>query len=81
MLTTVKAEVDVSGNVRPLEPIEVTRTTKAIVTLLDEPSEARNGGNSARALAFLRSNRIPEESRTSAKQIDARIEEVRDSWE
>lgn len=81
MLTTVKAEIDVDGNVRLLEPIEVTRTTKAIVTLLDEPGGARNGGNAARALAFLRSNRLPECSRPSVSDIDARIQEARDSWD
>lgn len=81
MLTTVKAEIDVGGNIRLLEPLEVTRTTKAIVTLLDESGGARNGGNAARALAFLRSNRLPEDSRTSPSEIDARIEEARDSWD
>lgn len=77
MLTTVKAEIEVGGKVRLLEPIEVTRTTKAIVTLLDEP--ARNGDNASRALEFLRANRLPESSRSSTSEIDARIEEARDS--
>ena len=81
MLTSVKAEIDVGGNVRLLEPLEVTRTTKAIVTLLEEQEGARNGGNARRALAFLRSNRLPEDSRPSAAEIDARIEEARDSWD
>ncbi len=36
MLTTVKAEIDVNGNVRLLEPIKVKRKGLAIVTLLDE---------------------------------------------
>ena len=81
MLTTVKAEIDVEGNVRLLEPLEVTRTTKAIVTLLDEPAGARNGGNAARVLTFLRSNRLPENSRTPEPEIDARIMEARDSWD
>jgi hypothetical protein len=79
MLTTVKAEIEVGGKVRLLEPLEVTRTTKAIVTLLDEP--VRNGGNASRALEFLRSNRLPQAARSSAAAIDARIEEARDSWD
>lgn len=79
MLTTVKAEIEVGGKIRLLEPLEVTRTTKALVTLLDEPT--RNGGNAARSLEFLRANRLPENSRSSASEIDARIEEARDSWD
>lgn len=79
MLTTIKAEIEVGGKVRLLEPLEITRTTKAIVTLLDDP--VRNGGNASRVLEFLRSNRLPEEARSSAAEIDARIEEARESWD
>lgn len=35
MLTTIEAEIDVNGNVRLLEPIKVTKTSRAIVTLLE----------------------------------------------
>lgn len=79
MLTTVKAEIDVGGKVRLLEPLDVTRTTKAIVTLLDESPQ--NEGNASRTLEFLRSNRLPEGSRSSPSEIELRIEEARDSWD
>ena len=36
MLQTVEAEVDVNGTVRLLTPIKVTRTTRAVLTLLDD---------------------------------------------
>lgn len=45
MLTTVNAEVDVGGNVRILEPLEVSRTMRAIVTLLDDNGNGDKAGN------------------------------------
>ncbi len=38
MLQTVEAEVDVHGTVRLLTPVKVTRTTRAVLTLLDDAS-------------------------------------------
>jgi len=35
MLTTIEAEIDVNGNVRFLEPLKITKKSRAIVTLLD----------------------------------------------
>jgi hypothetical protein len=82
MLTTVEAEIEVGGNIRLLEPIEVTRTTRAIVTLLEE----RNGGdmqkgNAQKVLEFLRKNRLPRESYPSSEEIEAQIKEARESWD
>lgn len=76
MLTTVKAEIDVGGNVRLLEPIRISKTTKSIVTLLEE-----NGGiieeRTARAmLDLLRSNRLPDAYKPTAKDIDAQVKEA-----
>lgn len=81
MLTTVKAEIDVRGNIRLLEPLEVSRTTKAIVTLLDENGNGDVGGNAKNVLDFLRANRLPKGSRPTPKEIDAQIEEARNSWD
>lgn len=79
MLTTIKAEIDVGGNVRLLEPVEVTKTTKAIVTLLDENGkEERTAGS---MLHFLRSNRLSDEARPTVEEIDSQIEEARESWD
>lgn len=77
MLTTVKAEIDVRGNIRLLEPLEVSRTTKAIVTLLDENRNAETGGSAKSVLDFLRANRLPEDLRPTPEEIDAQIEEAR----
>ncbi len=37
--------------------------------------------NARRGLDFLRSNRLPADRRPSAAEIDARIEEARNSWD
>lgn len=78
MLTTVKAEVEIGGNVRLLEPLDVSKTTKALVTLLEENGKGKDAKS---VLDFLRSNRLPESSRPSSEEIDAQIEEARSSWD
>lgn len=82
MLQTVEAEIDVNGNVRLCEPVKLTKPTRALVTLLEETDESITGkGNAAEILAFLRANRLPLEMRRSAEEIDAQIEEERNSWD
>lgn len=43
MLTTIEAEIDVAGNVRLLEPIEIKKPSRAILTVLadEEPVYSR----------------------------------------
>jgi hypothetical protein len=36
MQTTIEAEIDVNGNVTLLEPVKITKKSRAIVTLLNE---------------------------------------------
>jgi hypothetical protein len=36
MLQTVEAEVDVNGTVRVLEPLHVTKPTRALLTLIED---------------------------------------------
>lgn len=88
MLQTVRAEIDVNGNVRLLEPVRVERRTQALVTLLDEAdertqerAEAQARGNAAATLEFLRTHRLPEAARSSAEEIEAQIQENRNSWD
>ena len=81
MLTTVEAEIDVGGNVRLLEPVEVLKTTKALVTLLNGNVDEPKHGNSKAVLDFLRNNRLPASSRRSAEEIEAQIQENRNSWD
>ncbi|HLA96054.1 MAG TPA: hypothetical protein VK612_10050 [Pyrinomonadaceae bacterium] len=81
MLTTVKAEIDVRGNIRLLEPLEVFKTTKALFTLLDDNGNGEIGGSAKSVLDFLRANRLSEGSRPTPEEIDAQIEETRNSWD
>ena len=118
MLQTVKAEIDVNGNVRLLEPITIGKPTRALVTLLDEtveqtPEQAdtQTRGNGAAALEFLQNHRLPEARGSSveeqalpegnaaailellrspefagrksypAEEIEAQIQENRNSWD
>lgn len=68
MLTTIEAEIDVNGKVTFLEPLKITRKSRAIITLLDEnapkkrvarPNENADTGkdSKARQLEWLKANR------------------------
>jgi len=84
MLQTVEAEIDVNGNVVLLEPVRVTNRTRAIVTLLEETTgEAREEreGNSKKLLELLKSPEFANRKSYSAEEIEAQIEEARNSWE
>lgn len=83
MLQTVEAEIDVNGEIELLEPVRVSKRSRAIVTVLEEFSSggAEEKGNSKKILEFLRNNRLPESSRLSAEEIEAQITEARESWD
>ncbi len=68
MLTTIEAEIDVNGKVTFLEPLKISRKSRAIITLLDEnatkkraarPNENADTGkdSKARQLEWLKANR------------------------
>jgi len=82
MLQTVEAVIDLNGNIRLLEPLPVTKLSRVLVTLLEDAkpvSSARS--NAASLLEFLCANRLPEAAKPSAEEIEAQIEEARNSWE
>lgn len=80
MLTTVEAEIDVNGNVKLLEPVEVKKTTRVIVTLLEEKNGKDNQkGNVQKVLEFLQKNRLPKEVSPTIEEIEAQITEARES--
>ncbi len=82
MLQTVEAEIDVDGSVRLLEPLRVTRKTRAIVTVLDEENGTqKREGNARQVLEFLRKNRLPDNARPNVEEIEAQITEARESWD
>ena len=80
MLQTVEAEIGTDGTVRLLEPVVVKSTTRALVTLL-ENGDSANKGNAKQMLEFLQNNRLPAESRPNAEEMEAQIEENRNSWD
>lgn len=68
MLTTIEAEIDVNGKVTFLEPLKISRKSRAIITLLDDnapkkrtarPNENAEIGKDtkARQLEWLKANR------------------------
>lgn len=82
MLQTAEAEISVDGSVRLLEPLQVRKTSRALVVLLDtENGVVRQRGNAADVLKFLRENRLPESARPTADEIEAQIMDARESWE
>lgn len=83
MLQTVKATVDTNGTVHLSEPLRVEKPMRAIVTLLEETDleELEKPGNAAKVLKFLQTNRLPAEARPTAEEMEAQIEENRNSWD
>jgi len=84
MLTTVEAEIDVDGKVVLLEPLPVTRKSKVLVTLLEEngrKSETKGKENVEQMSKFLHSPEFINRKSYSEEEIEAQIEEARNSWE
>ena len=83
MLKTVEAEIDVNGKVILLEPVRVTKKTRAIVTLLEESNgeKQERKGNSKEILELLKSPEFANRKSYSTEEIEAQIEEARNSWE
>ena len=82
MLQTAEAEINVDGSVRLLEPLQVRKTSRALVVLLNKDNGVvRQRGNAAEVLKFLRENRLPESARPTADEIEAQIADARESWE
>lgn len=80
MSKTIEAEINVDGTVTLLEPVKVKVKTRARVTIL-ENGEDTGKGNVHQMLEFLRNNRLPAKSRRSAEEIEAQIQENRNSWD
>ncbi len=82
MLQTVEVEIDKNGNITLLEPLRVTKKSRAILTVLNETNgNSEEKGNAKQVLEFLRNNRLPESARPSIEEIEAQITEARESWD
>ncbi len=81
-MQTVEAEIDVNGQVKLLEPLSIKKKTRATVTLLEEANGRQDQtGNAHKLLELLRSPEFANRKSYSAEEIDAQIEEARNSWE
>jgi len=82
MLQTIEAEIDERGNVRLLEPVHVTKPTRALVTLLEGPAEPIDpSGSAAKIQTLLNSPAFANRASYPAEEIDAQIRENRQSWD
>jgi hypothetical protein len=83
MLQTVKAEVNVDGSVRLLEPVRVSKTSPAILTVLDESGEREleSQGNISALQRLINSPEFVNRKSYPAEEIDAQIQELRNSWD
>ncbi|MEO6724679.1 MAG: hypothetical protein ABIU20_05170 [Blastocatellia bacterium] len=81
MLQTIEAEIDVNGTVHLREPIQISRPTRALVTVLEDTTPVTGTGNVAELLKLLRSPEFVNRKSYSAEEIEAQIQENRDSWE
>lgn len=85
MLKTLEATLDGEGKIHFLEKVELQGTHRVLVTLLDASGQknemTKQESNTGSVLAFLRENRLPNESRLTAEEIDAQIENERNGWE
>lgn len=82
MLQTVEVLIDVNGEIHWSEPLTITKPTRALVTVLENNgAPVAEAGNAGALLEFLRTHRLPPESKPSAEEIEAQIEEARNSWE
>ncbi len=79
MLQTVEAEIDVSGQITLLEPLRVSKKSRAIITILEESNgDMQEKGNSKKILELLRSPEFANRKSYSAEEIEEQIDETRD---
>ena len=82
MLNTVEAENDTNGTVRLLEPVEVKKTTRAIVTILDKTNDSKENVPDKNTIVELLNNpEFANRKSYPSEEMEARIEELRNSWE
>ena len=83
MLQTVEGIVDVDGQIRWLERLRVVKPSRVLVTLLPDTNGSRvePEGNIAALQAFLQNPDFVNRPAGSAAEIEATIQEMRNSWD
>ncbi len=80
MLRTVEAEIKPDGTITLLEPAGVTEKTRALVTIL-ENGAGKSGGNVSTLRQLIANPEFTNRRSYTAEQIEAQIQESRNSWE
>ena len=83
MLQTVEGIIDVDGQIRWLEPLRIEKPSRVLITLLPDTngSQINPEGNIAALQAFLQSPEFVHRPLGSAEEIEAQIQEMRNSWD
>jgi hypothetical protein len=83
MLKAIEVIIEPNGIIRPLETLCVTTPTRAVLTLLEPQSQVEEPekGSGAAILQFLQQHPLQPEHRTTAAEIDRRIDEERMAWD
>jgi hypothetical protein len=80
MLKTIEAEISKDGIVTLLEPVEIKKTSRALVTVMENGHD-RKTGNVRAMLDLLNSPEFRHRRSYSSREIEEHIEEARNSWE
>ena len=83
MSKTIEVIVEPNGTIRPLETLQVSVPTRALLTFPDSPSGPAPlpKGSQAALVEFLETNALPAEKHRTAADIDRQIEEERSAWD
>ncbi|CAN5397268.1 hypothetical protein BH10ACI1_BH10ACI1_22310 [soil metagenome] len=80
MMQTVEAEINVDGTVTLLEPLRVKVKTRALVTILENGGDS-GAENISTILELIESDEFKNRRGYPAEQIEAEIDDIRNSWE
>lgn len=82
MLQTVEAMIEPDGSIRLLEKLHVTKSTKALLTLLEAPAnEDTLPASGAAILEFLKNSPLKSENCRSVEEIHHALEQERQAWD
>jgi len=84
MMQTIEIEIDASGRIHPIEPLDFTPSGRALFTLLDQPVVSRDAPMPGRAgdiLSLLASPRFASRPVAVKEEVERRIAALRDEWD
>ncbi|MDP1654035.1 MAG: hypothetical protein Q8L56_15045, partial [Rhodocyclaceae bacterium] len=84
LMQTIEIEIDASGRIHPIEPLDFTPSGRALLTLLDRPVVSRDAplpGRAGDILALLASPRFANRPVASKEEVDRRIASLRNEWD